>query len=340
MAVPVGQSGVKVTRLGFGSAPIGGLYAEVSENAAREAMDTVWETGVRFFDTAPLYGMGNSEARVGRALRTRPRTEFTVSTKVGRLLHAADPPHSTRSEDAGATWKGVPALSPVFDFSYDATLRSLEESLERLGLDRVDIVHIHDPDDYFEAALEGAYRALLRLRDERVVGAIGVGMNQWQALERFARAGDFDCFLLAGRYTLLDQSALDQFLPLCLERNIAVFAGGVFNSGILAAPHAANATYDYVPAARNVLARVQKLDRVCRSHGVPLKAAALQFPAAHPSIASVVVGSRSRNEAAENAAILSIQIPNELWADLKASGLLHPEAPTPEGQSHARALSR
>jgi D-threo-aldose 1-dehydrogenase len=300
-----------VTRLGFGAAPIGGLYEEVGDDVAQRTVDAAWDVGIRFFDTAPLYGLGNSEHRLGRALAARPRTELVVATKVGRLLRPgiqADP-----------TWQGAPDLHSVFDFSYDGALRSLEESLERLGLDRVDIVHIHDPDDHVDAALAGAYRALLRLRDEGVVGAIGVGMNQWQALLRFARVGDFDCFLLAGRFTLLDQSAADEFLPLCVDRKIAVLAAGVFNSGILADPHASSPMYDYAPAAPEVVERARRLDAVCRRHGVPLKAAALQFAGSHPAIASVLVGARSPKEIAENAELLDVPIPIELWDELRAA---------------------
>lgn len=313
---------VDVTPLGFGSAPIGGLYDAVGEDAARETVDAAWRAGIRFFDTAPLYGVGASETRLGGALRDRPRGEFTLATKVGRLLR-----HTGARADA--MWQGVPELDAVFDFSYDGALRSLEESLERLGLNRVDILHIHDPDDHVEAALAGAYEALLRLRDEGVVGAIGVGMNQWQELERFARAADFDCFLLAGRYTLLDQSALDSFLPLCAERAIAVFAAGVLNSGILADPHVPEPRYDYRPAALEVVERACRIDAVCRWHGVPLQAAALQFPAAHPAVASVIVGARSPGEVAENAAMLDVAIGDALWDELKESGLLRADAPTP-----------
>lgn len=191
----IGTTSLEVTRLGFGSAPIGGLYDAVDAEAAIETVDAAWATGVRLFDTAPLYGMGEAEKRVGSALRRRSRRDFVLATKVGRLLRATDQPDPTQIKEGKSNWKGVPALNPVYDFSYDGALRSFEESLERLALDSVDIVHIHDPDEQFDAAMEGAYRALVRLRDEGVVKAIGAGMNQWEMLSRFADEGDFDCFL-------------------------------------------------------------------------------------------------------------------------------------------------
>ena len=214
-----------LSRLGLGTAPLAGLFGAVSTEEASAVVDRAWELGVRFFDTAPSYGSGIAEQRVGEALRSRPRAEFVISTKVGRLLRPGPP---------DPTFVGAPQLTPVFDFSYEGTVRSLEESLDRLGLDRVDIALIHDPDDHYEAALAGAYVALERLRSERVVNAIGVGMNQTELLVRFARESDIDCLLVAGRYTLLDQSAADELLPVCEDRGIAVIAGGVFNSGILA----------------------------------------------------------------------------------------------------------
>jgi D-threo-aldose 1-dehydrogenase len=284
---------------------------------------------VRLFDTAPLYGMGNAETRLGDALRHRPRNEFVVATKVGRLLRETDLPDPTQIRDGESSWKGVPALNPVYDFSYDGALRSLDESLARLGLDSVDIVHIHDPDEHFDAAMEGAYPALVRLRDEGVVKAIGAGMNQWQMPLRFAEEGDFDCFLLAGRYSLLDCSALERFLPYCRARGISVIVGGVFNSGILADPHAPDARYDYAVAAPDVVERAKRIDAVCAAHGVPLKAAAIQFPFGHPAVAAVVVGSRTIQEATENARLFEQELPVDLWLELRSEGLLPEGAPLP-----------
>jgi D-threo-aldose 1-dehydrogenase len=214
---------IELGRLGLGTAPLAGLYEAVDDDTAHATVDRAWELGVRFFDTAPYYGSGLGERRLGEALRARPRDEYVLSTKVGRLL---------RPGESG--WHGAPQLEAYFDFSHDAVLRSLEQSLERLGLDRVDIALVHDPDNHYDDAIAGAFPALERLRDEGVVRAIGAGMNQTEMLCRFAREADPDCFLVAGRYTLLDRSAADELLPLCEQRGIAVIAGGVFNSGVLA----------------------------------------------------------------------------------------------------------
>jgi D-threo-aldose 1-dehydrogenase len=327
--VPLGETDLSVTRLGFGSAPIGGLYQAVTAEQAHGAVDAAWESGVRFFDTAPLYGMGESETCLGRALRAHSRDDYVLATKVGRLLRQTDRRGPTQPQDGESLWKGVPDLDPVFDFSYDGAMRSLEESLERLGIDRVDIVHIHDPDDAFDEALQGARKALVKLREEGVIRAVGSGMNQSQMLSRFAQEGGFDCFLVAGRYTLLDQSALDDLLPTCLEHRISVIAAGVFNSGILAMPDDPNPKYNYARAEPDIIARARRIDAICRAHQVPVKAAAIQFPQGHPVVTSVVVGSRSAVEARENAALFAFPVPDDLWAELKADGLLRDDAPTP-----------
>jgi D-threo-aldose 1-dehydrogenase len=295
-----------LSRLGLGTAPLGGLYEAVSDEQAHATVDRAWALGLRFFDTAPLYGSGLAERRLGAALRGRPRAQFAVSTKVGRLLRPGAP---------AAVFKGAPALAPVFDFSYDGALRSLEESLERLGLDRVDIALVHDPDDHFTEALAGAYLALERLRDEAVVGAIGVGMNQSALLARFARETRVDCFLLAGRYTLLDREARTELLPLCEEQGIAVIAGGVLNSGILAD----GTTFDYAPAPAPVRERVAKLREICTRWDAPLAAAALQFPLRHPAVVSVLVGCRSAEEVTEDARHFSLGLPDSLWEELDAA---------------------
>jgi D-threo-aldose 1-dehydrogenase len=288
-------------RLGLGTAPLGGLYDAVDEETANNVVERAWELGIRSFDTAPYYGSGSAERRLGTALAGRPRDEFVVSTKVGRLLRAGE-----------SNWHNAPRLQAYFDFSYDAALRSLEQSLERLGLDRVDVAFIHDPDNHYDEALDGAYRALVRLRDDGVVRAIGVGMNQTQLLCRFAREADPDCFLLAGRYTLLDQSAEAVLLPLCAERGIAVVAAGVFNSGVLAG----GSTYDYEPASAAVLQRVTELRETCASHEVPLAAAALQFPVRHPAVEGVLVGCRTPQEVEEDVRLSALELPHELWGEL------------------------
>ncbi len=319
--VELGRTRLRVTRLGLGTAPLGGLYAEVSETEAHAVVDKAYQLGLRYFDTAPLYGHGLAERRTGRVLRSKPRNDFVLSTKVGRLLRPGAP-----SPDG--QFKGTPAVVPVFDFSYDATLRSVEESLSRLGLDRIDILLIHDPDQHYDAARLGAYPALERLRSEGVVSAIGVGMNQVEMLARFARESDVDCLLVAGRYTLLDQVALTELLPLCEERGIAVMAGGVFNSGILARPDA-GAPYNYEPAAAEIVERAQRIEAVCARFDVPVKAAALQFPLAHPAVACVLTGCRSVAELQENIELFDIGLPAGLWPALKAEGLLRESAPVP-----------
>jgi D-threo-aldose 1-dehydrogenase len=288
-------------RLGLGTAPLGGLYDAVDEETAREVVERAWELGIRYFDTAPYYGSGNAERRLGGALAGRPREEFVVSTKVGRLLRAGD-----------SDWHNAPRLQAYFDFSYDAALRSLEQSLERLGLDRVDVAFIHDPDNHYDEALDGAYRALSRLRADGVVRAIGVGMNQTELLCRFALEADPDCFLVAGRYTLLDRSAAADLLPLCAERGIAVVAAGVFNSGVLAG----GSTYDYEPASADVLRRVAALRETCAAHAIPLAAAALQFPVRHPAVEHVLVGCRTPQEVEEDVRLSELELPHELWGEL------------------------
>jgi len=322
----LGSSGVEVTRLGFGAAPIGNLFAPVTDDDAAATVRAAWDAGVRFFDTAPLYGHGLSETRLGAALRAHPRDELVVATKVGRLLvpDAGPPP------DDG--FVAAPPLRPTFDFSHDATLRSLDASLERLGTGRVDVLHVHDPDDHAEAALAGAFPALRRLRDERVVRAIGAGMNRSALLARFVREADVDCVLLAGRYTLLDQSALADLLPLCAARGVSVIAGGVFNSGLLADPASARATYDYRAAPPAMVERARRLAAVCARHGVDLKAAALRFPLAHPAVACVLTGARSAFEMAENARLIEAPIPPALWDDLRRERLMDDAAPTPDAE--------
>ena len=326
--VRLGQSGASVTRLGLGTAPLGGLFRALPEHQARLVVDNAWDLGLRLFDTAPLYGFGVAEERLGRALASRPRAEYVLATKVGRLLRADAPIDMSQFHQGVPFYEGTPPVNPVFDFSGTAIRRSLEESLERLGVDRVDVVHIHDPDEHFAVALGDAYPALAQLREEGTVRAIGVGMNQAEMLVRFAQMADFDCFLLAGRYTLLDQTGLHELLPLCAERGIAVIAGGVYNSGILADPEA-GATFDYLPADREVVQRARQLSAVCARHGVPLKAAAIQFPLGHPAVVSVLTGCRSDSEVEENVRMFEFEIPAELWDELRAEGLLGEDVPIP-----------
>ncbi|MFC7534467.1 aldo/keto reductase [Actinoplanes sp. GCM10030250] len=317
--VPLGRTGVTVTRLGMGLAPIGGLYSAVGDDCAMAAIDTAWQHGVRFFDTAPLYGSGLSERRSGAALGKRDRAAFTLSTKVGRRL-------APGTENQAGIWAEPGKSVPVWDFSTAGVRESHRESLERLGLDRVDVLHLHDPDDHYTAAVTEALPTLVELRREGTIGAVSAGMNQSAMLTEFARTGHFDCFLLAGRYSLLDQSGLADLLPECHRRGISVIVGGVYNSGVLADPRP-GASYDYRPAPPEVIARAQAMARLCDRYGVPLRAAALQFPLGHPAVAAVLVGMRSPEEAADAAAMAQVPIPGGLWRDLVSAWLLDPEVP-------------
>ena len=324
----IGRTRLAVTRLGLGSAPLGGLFEAVDDARAFAVIERAYDVGIRFFDTAPLYGYGTAERRLGHILHRHPRQEFVLATKVGRLLRAGAPPDETQYYRGEPFYKDTPPLNPVFDFSYDGVMRSFEESLDRLGLDRVDILHIHDPDAHFDAALSGAYHALDRLRREGTIGAVGAGMNQTEMLVRFAHDADFDCFLVAGRYTLLDQSALVELLPVCAAKNIGVIIGGVYNSGILVNPRP-GATYNYIPADPALLQKAQRLEAVCARHGVPLPAAAVQFPLGHPAVASVLVGCRSVAEVDDNLRLFRHDIPAALWEDLRDERMIPEAAPVP-----------
>lgn len=299
------------TLLGLGGGPLGGLFRPVAEDEAEAAVERAWDLGIRYFDVAPLYGHGRSERVVGRVLQGKPRDEFVLSTKVGRLL---------RPDAAGqaSDFVDVGGLGPVFDFSADGVTRSLAESLERLGLDRVDVALLHDPEQHLDQALTKAIPALARLRAEGVVRAIGVGTNSTTTLVRFAREAEIDCALLANRYTLLDRSAETEALPLCAERGIAVVAGGVFNSGLLADPDAVGATYDYRPATDDLRCRARQLARVCAEHGVALASAAMRFPLRSAVVVAVVVGARSADEVEANVEAFDAAIPPELWEALAA----------------------
>ncbi len=314
----LGPSSVLVTRLELGCAAIGGLYAPVREEDALDALQAAWDSGIRAYDTAPVYGAGLSERRVGAFLRTQSREAFTLTTKVGRLLVPRT------DQVAGAAWSDD--LEAVFDFSAAGVHRSLEESLIRLGLERVDVALIHDPDEHYREALEGAYPALHHLRASGVVGAIGAGMNQTAMLERFVRETDIDCVLVAGRYSLLDDRAAASLLPICAERGVGVIIGGVFNSGILAEA-GVGSYFDYKPASPQLLDRARRLREMTTPYGVPLPAAALQYPLRDPRVTTVAVGARSRAEVLDDVAYFTTPIPDALWSDLERSGLLGWEAP-------------
>lgn len=306
----LGAHGPGVTTLGLGCAPLGNLFAEVSDEDARATVDAAWDAGIRFFDTAPLYGSGLSETRTGAALAHRPRSEYVLASKVGHLLREIE----GRGPDS--LFPGAPSLAPVFDFTRDGVLRSIEESLDRLDIDRLDIVHVHDPDDHEPQALTEAFPALIALRDEGVIGAVGCGMNQTPMLLRIVERVDLDAVLLAGRYTLLDRSGADQLLPRCAQRGIGVIIGGVFNSGLLADPDV-SPTYDYKPAPITLVERARRMRAICENAGVTLAGAAIQFPLRHPAVTSVVVGARSAQELASDVAQSATTIPDDVWAQLE-----------------------
>ncbi|WP_055716240.1 aldo/keto reductase [Streptomyces torulosus] len=331
----LGGSAVPVSELALGCAAFGNLLHPVTDEAAHATVEAAWDAGVRTFDTAPHYGLGLSERRLGAALRDRPRDTYTLATKVGRLL--VPDPEGGAGDDLAHGF-AVPAVyRRVWDFSADGVLRSLEASLERLGLDRVDVALLHDPDDHADQALREAYPALERLRAEGVIGAIGVGMNQSALPARFLRETDIDMVLLAGRYTLLEQDSLAELLPEAAARGRSVVIGGVFNSGLLTAPRP-GATYDYAPAPQPVLDRALRLLAVCERHDVPLRAAALRFPFGHSAVASVLTGARSSQEVRDTVEQLRRPIPAALWDELRAEGLLAPDTPVPAAAPTGEAM--
>ena len=327
---------IKFTEMGFGTAPIGNLLRVVSEDDAQATLAAAWKAGMRYFDTAPLYGAGLSETRLNHFLRGKPRSEYIVSTKVGRLLQVSSP-----KERLGiGKFLDTPTRREIFDYTYDGVMRSLEFSLERIGIDSVEILFVHDidvfthgsaaaRDAHVETLMKSGYKALVKLRDEKVIKVFGAGINEWEVAETLARRGDFDIFLLAGRYTLLEQKALDSFLPLCEERGIGIVLGGPYNSGILAVGPQPGATYNYSKAPKDILERVRRIEAVCRRHKVKLPEAALRFPLAHPSVVSVIPGGVSPKEVKLNVKTLSANIPKALWKDLKAEGLMDARAPVP-----------
>lgn len=328
-----GRSDLEVSAFGFGTAPVGNIFEEIDEKTSDEMFQVAWDSGVRFYDTAPMYGHGLSEYRTGYSLRWKNRSDFVLSSKVGRLLHPA------RKEDINyAPWTNAGRFEVEFNYSYDATMRSVDDSLQRMGLESIDILYIHDIDKFtrgdeqpevFETAMNGAWRALSKLRDERVVKAIGVGVNEWEVCQDALEQRDFDCFLLAGRYTLLEQEALDTFLPLCEQRNASVVVGGGFNSGILATGAKDGAKYNYSPAPETIKRRVQAIESVCKEFQVPLPAAALQFVVAHPAVPTFMAGTRTVKQLKQNIAWFSHPIPNEFWTALKSKRLIREDAPTP-----------
>ncbi len=324
------------TELGFGTAPIGGLYRPVPAEEAHATMTAAWDAGVRYFDTAPLYGLGQAETRLNRLLQGKPRADYIVSSKIGRVLRNCGP---GEVHEGQGKWFNVPARIGVYDYGYDATLRSLEFSLERTGLDRIDVVYVHDLDvwthgsavkmeAYRDDFMAGGYKALIELRDQGVIRAIGGGMNEWQSCQWLTERGDFDIFLLAGRYTLLEQEALTSFLPLCTQRGIGIVVGGPYNSGILATGPKPGAFYNYDPAPPAILEKVRQIEALCTQHNTRMVDAAFQFPLLHPAILSIIPGAQTPTEVQANARAAAAEIPAALWRDLKSAGLMRQDAPT------------
>lgn len=318
--------GVPLPLMGLGLAQLGNLYRKTTEDEASSAMDAAWAGGIRYFDTAPHYGLGLSERRAGALLAGRPRDEFVLSTKVGRLL-VDDPDGASRMDDQGFQ---VPAsMRRVWDFSRDGVLRSLDASLFRLGLDRIDIVYLHDPDDFADQAIRDAIPALIELRDQGVIRAVGVGMNQSTVPARFVRETDIDVVMLAGRFTLLEQDALDELLPAALQRGVSIVAAGIYNSGLLSALRpSASAKYDYGDAPAELIARTHRIADVCERFGISLPEAAVAFPLQHPAVASVVVGARNRAQVDSNLQRLDTSVPTALWQELLDEGLLREDSLT------------
>lgn len=331
----LGNGGLEFTELGFGTAPLGNLFRAISDAEAQDILERAWEGGVRYFDTAPLYGLGLSETRLNSFLRTKPREEYVLSTKVGRLIKPCAPEHRSGI----GKWFEVPQRIEHFDYSYDGVMRSVEFSMARLGVDRIDILYVHDlcvfthgsqaasdmrVEEFFGAR---GYDALVALRDQGVVKAIGAGVNEWEVCQTLAERGDMDLFLLAGRYTLLEQEALKTFLPLCETRGIGIVTGGPYNSGILATGPVEGAVFNYDPAPQDILDRVGKIEAVCRDHGVALVDAAFQFPLRHPAHVSVIPGGQSVEQMNGNLNAATARIPDALWSDLKAAGLMDESAP-------------
>jgi D-threo-aldose 1-dehydrogenase len=334
----LGRTDLAVTELGLGGTPLGNMYRAMDMESAVATVHAAADAGIRYFDTAPVYGFGLSETRLGQGVAAMPRAEIVISSKVGYTLVPIDPAAQTPQ-----LWDKPPPMRADFDYSRDAVRRSVEQSLKRLGTSYVDMLAIHDPDEAvdvgagvdpysrsnFRQAMEGAYPALAELRSQGVIKAIGVGINQWQMLCDFAEAGDFDYFLLAGRYTLLDQDSMARLLPLCERHSISLIIGGPFNSGILATGAVSGATYDYRPAGPRVMERTRRIEAVCARHGVALQAAALQFPLHNPLVASIIPGARSIAEVQANLGFLRQSIPVDFWAELKAEQLIDRAAPVP-----------
>ena len=330
------NGGLTFTELGFGTAPLGNLYKAIADVDARATLDAAWDGGVRYFDTAPFYGLGLSETRLNPFLRDKPRDEYVLSSKVGRLIQ----PCSEQYRTGEGKWFDVPCRREHFDYTYDGIMRSFEHSFARLGVDRIDILYVHDLCIFSHGSKEisdlrigeffggRGYDAMVSLRDQGLIKAIGGGVNEWEICETLAQRGDFDLFLLAGRYTLLEQSALDSFLPMCEKRGIGIVTGGPYNSGILATGAIPGAYYNYDPAPQPIKDRVDAIEKVCKTHNVRLVDAAFQFPLLHPAHVAVIPGGQGVGEMQGNLQATNAEIPSALWSDLKSEGLLREDAPT------------
>jgi D-threo-aldose 1-dehydrogenase len=328
---------LKFTELGFGAAPLGNLYRAHSNKDAHATLESAWKAGIRYFDTAPLYGLGLSETRLNNFLREKKRSDYIISTKVGRVLEVCEP---TKRTGIGKFFD-TPSRREKFDYSYDGFMRSFEFSFERLGLDSIDVLLVHDcdifthgskaaSDEHINTVIKSGMKALRKLRDEKVIKAFGAGVNEWQVCQTLAEQGDFDLFLLAGRYTLLEQTeSLNSFLPLCEKRGIGIILGGPYNSGILATGPKKGAFYNYEPAPKAILERVAKIEAICKANKVKLPQAALRFPLTHPAVVTVIAGAVSPKEVGLNVKTMSAKIPKSVWKQLKAEGLLDPRSPTP-----------
>ena len=329
----LGNGGLRFTELGFGAAPLGNLFKAVTEAEAQAVLEAAWAAGVRYFDTAPLYGLGLSETRLNHFLRGKPRADYVLSTKIGRLLRVATP----EARDGIGKWMDVPSRTEIFDYSYDGVMHSLDASLERLGLDRVDVVYAHDLDVFthgseavkqakLEEFMTGGYLALVALRDQGVIRAFGAGINEWEPCDWLMQRGEFDIFLLAGRYTLLEQEALG-FMDRAAAQGVGVVIGGAYNSGILATGPRPGAMFNYAPAPDAVLAKAARLQAVCEVHGVRLVDAAFRFPLLHPATVTVIPGGQGVDEMASNIRAAAAVIPAALWEALRTEGLIATGAP-------------
>ena len=337
------QRPVPLTRMGFGGAPLGNLYRKISESDAQAALQAAYDSGIRFFDTAPQYGLGLSEMRFGEAIQRFGRDSLQLSTKVGRLLVDCEP-HEVTPE----AFVDVPQKRIVYDYTYDGVMQSYEASKQRIGTSRADVLLVHDVDAFSHGGSQevsdakvrelfdgGGYRALDELRSAGEIAAIGAGVNEWEVCQKLMGLGDFDCFLLAGRYTLLEQEALETFLPLCVKQDVGIILGGPYNSGILATGAIEGAKYNYAPAPEHILEQVRNIEGICGDHGVRLIEAALQFVLGHPAVKTVVPGAVNAQEVQTNVKLLETEIPHGFWSDLRGSGLIRSDAPLPSGTDDA-----